>query len=96
MRNTLNRKKKKALFVPDATLCNKGCIYWRSLNNAEANKACHYFLDTGLLRGCEPSNCDKFNNDRKRRRKTVRNKRDKWTQGAFTWHPLPHSKAVHK
>ena len=44
-----------------------GCIYWRSLVNDL--KACHYCIDTGKLRGCEPDeSCIRRENETKRKR----------------------------
>lgn len=33
-----------------------GCAHWRGLTSQKDGKvyACHYMLDTGKLRGCEP------------------------------------------
>lgn len=40
--------------------CN-GCIYWRRFcgNGTKALNACHYILDTGKMRGCDPAQCTK-------------------------------------
>lgn len=44
-----------------------GCIYWRSLVNDL--KECHYCIDTGKLRGCEPDeSCIRRENETKRKR----------------------------
>lgn len=33
-----------------------GCAHWRVLGTSQGSKlwACHYMIDTGNLRGCEP------------------------------------------
>lgn len=33
-----------------------GCAHWRVLGTSQGSKlwACHYMIDTGKLRGCEP------------------------------------------
>lgn len=35
-----------------------GCAYWRVLGTSKGSKlwACHYMIDTGKMRGCEPGN----------------------------------------
>lgn len=40
--------------------CN-GCIYWRRFCGHGENtvNACHYILDTGKKRGCDPAQCTK-------------------------------------
>lgn len=37
----------------------KGCIHYRSLNEASGKKVCHYCYDTGEPRGCSSESCDK-------------------------------------
>ncbi len=33
----------------------KGCVYWRSISSSSSTyQVCHYLLDTGNPRGCEP------------------------------------------
>lgn len=34
-----------------------GCTYYRKIGAHTNEKACHYFIDTGKLRGCKPQNC---------------------------------------
>lgn len=47
----------------------KGCKYWRELSNRNGIVACHYAIDTGKLRDCDPENCDKRETGGKRGRK---------------------------
>ena len=63
-----NREKKKrkqaekAEHLQNIKDC-KGCRYWRPLGRqgheyvSEMQFACHFFLDTGQMRGCPPSQC---------------------------------------
>lgn len=35
----------------------KGCIHHRKLQHCSTTLACHYCIDTGMLRGCDPEEC---------------------------------------
>lgn len=64
------RRRKKTIykdeFIPNTTKCKQGCIYYRSIGAAGGIRACHYFLDTNILRGRVPDEeCEKFCNDKK-------------------------------
>lgn len=38
----------------------KGCRYFRSLAIGRNYFVCHYMLDTGQSRGCDPGHCTKY------------------------------------
>ena len=47
----------------------KGCKYWRALAGGQhmvGFYACHYLIDTGKMRGCDPENCDKKESGKKK------------------------------
>ena len=41
----------------------KGCVHWKTISHCWDLKACHYYLDTGELRGCPADKCDKKDTD---------------------------------
>lgn len=38
----------------------EGCRYFRNLAIGRSYSVCHYMLDTGQSRGCDPENCTKY------------------------------------
>lgn len=36
-----------------------GCKYWRPVNRSGYFNICHYCIDTGQSRDCDPAHCDK-------------------------------------
>lgn len=51
----------------------RGCKYWRPLSSGKNGYyACHYLVDTGHPRGCEPENCDKRETGKQRDKPTCK------------------------
>nr|DAZ51897.1 MAG TPA: hypothetical protein [Caudoviricetes sp.] len=54
-----------------------GCAYWRVLGTSQSSKlwACHYMVDTGRMRGCEPGvECTRRAAKIRRRRRFTHNR----------------------
>nr|DAZ77264.1 MAG TPA: hypothetical protein [Caudoviricetes sp.] len=54
-----------------------GCAYWRVLGTSRGPKlwACHYMVDTGRMRGCEPgADCTRRAAKIRRRRRFTHNR----------------------
>lgn len=47
----------------------RGCKYWRPLSSEKNGYyACHYMIDTGHIRGCDLSECDKRETGRRQKK----------------------------
>ncbi len=62
----------------------KGCIHWRKfVPNSPATLACHYCVDTGKLRGCEPENCTHYDTDKAKLKKLIAAQKEETFDKAF-------------
>lgn len=63
----------------------RGCIHWRRLCSSNSSDcACHYSIDTGKLRGCEPEDCTYYDSDRRKLRKIRTGLKEKDLAVAFS------------
>lgn len=42
----------------------KGCIYYRPLAHIDADRVCHFMLDTGEKRGCPAAECTRYRKEK--------------------------------
>ncbi len=61
----------------------KGCIHWRRFIANSTTMACHYCIDTGLTRDCEPEECTHYNSSRASRKKLLQAQREETFGKAF-------------
>lgn len=80
-KNIIKNNIKSNQYVPNTKLCKKRCIFYRELAAAVGVKACHFFLDTGELRRCDPENCDKYCISKKIYKQALKKKRQGWVMG---------------
>ena len=62
----------------------KGCIHHRKLQHCNnTTLACHYCIDTGMLRGCDPEECTHYCNDPEKLKKLLRAQKEETFGKAF-------------
>lgn len=42
----------------------EGCIYYRPLAHMDADRVCHFMIDTGEKRGCPAAECTRYRKEK--------------------------------